>query len=39
MNVAGAKVGPAEVEDALLEHAAAEAAVVGVPDELLGHSW
>jgi len=34
---AGRKVGPAEVEDALIEHAAvSEAAVIGVPDELKG---
>jgi acetyl-CoA synthetase len=39
MNVAGRKVGPAEVEDALIEHAAvSEAAVIGVPDELKGES-
>jgi acetyl-CoA synthetase len=39
MNVAGRKVGPAEVEDALLEHrAVAEAAVIGVPDDLKGES-
>ena len=37
MNVAGRKVGPAEVESALIEHpAVAEAAVIGVPDELKG---
>jgi acetyl-CoA synthetase len=37
MNVAGRKVGPAEVEDALIEHSAvSEAAVIGVPDELKG---
>ena len=37
MNVAGRKVGPAEVEQALLEHpAVSEAAVIGVPDELKG---
>ncbi len=36
-NVAGRKVGPAEVEQALLDHAAvSEAAVVGVPDEVTG---
>ncbi|HUU13612.1 MAG TPA: AMP-binding protein [Terriglobia bacterium] len=36
-NVAGRKVGPAEVEQALLEHpSVSEAAVVGVPDELTG---
>jgi acetyl-CoA synthetase len=39
MNVAGRKVGPAEVEDALMEHpAVAEAAVIGVPDEIKGES-
>ena len=39
MNVAGRKVGPAEVEDALLEHpAVSEAAVIGVPDELKGEA-
>jgi acetyl-CoA synthetase len=39
MNVAGRKVGPAEVEDALIEHAAvSEAAVIGVPDPLKGES-
>ncbi len=37
MNVAGRKVGPAEVEDALTDHpAVSEAAVIGVPDELKG---
>jgi acetyl-CoA synthetase len=37
MNVAGRKVGPAEVEQAFLEHpAVSEAAVIGVPDELKG---
>ncbi|HWB96451.1 MAG TPA: AMP-binding protein [Bryobacteraceae bacterium] len=37
MNVAGRKVGPAEVEEALIEHpAVAEAAVIGAPDELKG---
>ena len=37
MNVAGRKVGPAEVEDAMIEHpAVSEAAVIGVPDELKG---
>jgi acetyl-CoA synthetase len=37
MNVAGRKVGPAEVEDALMEHpAVSEAAVIGVPDEIKG---
>ena len=39
MNVAGRKVGPAEVEDALMEHpAVAEAAVIGVPDEMKGEA-
>lgn len=39
MNVAGRKVGPAEVEDALMEHpAVAEAAVIGVPDEIKGET-
>lgn len=37
MNVAGRKVGPAEVEEALIEHpAVSEAAVIGVPDETKG---
>jgi acetyl-CoA synthetase len=36
-NVAGRKVGPAEVESALIEHeAVSEAAVIGVPDEITG---
>jgi acetyl-CoA synthetase len=39
MNVAGRKVGPAEVEDALIEHpAVSEAAVIGVPDQLKGEA-
>ena len=39
MNVAGRKVGPAEVEEAMLQHAGvAEAAVIGVPDELKGEA-
>jgi acetyl-CoA synthetase len=39
MNVAGRKVGPAEVEDALIEHpAVSEAAVIGVPDEVKGEA-
>jgi len=37
MNVAGRKVGPAEVEDALIQHpAVSEAAVIGIPDALKG---
>jgi acetyl-CoA synthetase len=37
MNVAGRKVGPAEVEQALTAHpAVSEAAVIGVPDEVTG---
>ncbi len=37
MNVAGRKVGPAEIEQAVLEHPAVrEAAVIGIPDELRG---
>jgi acetyl-CoA synthetase len=39
MNVAGRKVGPAEVEEAILRHAGvAESAVIGVPDELKGEA-
>ena len=39
MNVAGRKVGPAEVEEAIMQHpGVAEAAVVGVPDELKGEA-
>jgi acetyl-CoA synthetase len=39
MNVAGRKVGPAEVEDAMLEHpAVAEVAVIGIPDEIKGEA-
>lgn len=39
MNIAGRKVGPAEVEDALMEHpGVSEAAVIGVPDELKGEA-
>lgn len=39
MNVAGRKVGPAEVEDALMEHpSVAEAAVIGVPHEIKGET-
>jgi acetyl-CoA synthetase len=39
MNVAGRKVGPGEVEDAMMRHpGVAEAAVIGVPDELKGEA-
>jgi acetyl-CoA synthetase len=39
MNVAGRKVGPAEVEEAMMQHAGVvEAAVIGVPDELKGEA-
>jgi acetyl-CoA synthetase len=39
MNVAGRKIGPAEVEDALVRHpAVSEAAVIGVPDSLTGEA-
>ena len=39
MNVAGRKVGPAEIEQALMEHPLiAEAVVVGVPDEIKGEA-
>jgi acetyl-CoA synthetase len=39
MNVAGRKVGPAEVEEAMMQHpGVAEAAVFGVPDELKGEA-
>jgi len=39
MNVAGRKVGSAEVEEAILLHAGvAEAAVIGVPDEIKGEA-
>jgi acetyl-CoA synthetase len=37
MNVAGRKVGPGEIEQAVLEHPAVrEAAVIGIPDEIKG---
>ncbi len=39
MNVAGRKVGPAEVEDAMMQHpGVAEAAVIGAPDEIKGEA-
>ena len=39
LNVAGHRIGTAEVENALMEHElVAEAAVVGIPDELKGEA-
>jgi acetyl-CoA synthetase len=39
MNVAGRKVGPAEIEEAMMQHASvAEAAVIGVPDAVTGEA-
>jgi acetyl-CoA synthetase len=39
MNIAGRKVGPAEVEEAIMRHpGVAEAAVIGVPDGLKGEA-
>jgi acetyl-CoA synthetase len=39
MNVSGRKVGPAEIEDALIEHpGVSEAAVIGVPDDVKGEA-
>jgi acetyl-CoA synthetase len=39
MNVAGRKMGPAEIEDAILQHpGVAEAAVIGVPDDVKGEA-
>ena len=39
LNVAGRKVGPAEIEESLIEHASiSEASVIGVPDEVKGEA-
>src|SRR5258708_1037844 len=39
MNVAGRKVGPAEVEEAMMRHpGVAESAVIGVPDDVKGEA-
>jgi acetyl-CoA synthetase len=39
INVAGRKVGPGEIEEALLQHPGiSEAAVIGVPDEITGEA-
>ncbi len=39
MNVAGRKVGPAEVEEAMMQHpGVAEAAVIGAPDDIKGEA-
>jgi acetyl-CoA synthetase len=39
MNVAGRKVGPAEVEESMMQHpGVAEAAAIGVPDEVKGEA-
>lgn len=39
MNVAGRKMGPAEIEAAMMQHpGVAEAAVIGVPDEVKGEA-
>ncbi|MCU1258196.1 MAG: AMP-dependent synthetase and ligase [Bryobacterales bacterium] len=39
MNVAGRKVGPAEIEEAMMRHpGVAEAAVIGAPDEIKGEA-
>src|SRR5262249_37634930 len=39
MNVAGRKMGPAEIEEAMLQHPdVVEAAVIGVPDDVKGEA-
>lgn len=39
LNVAGRKVGPAEIEESLIEHSSvSEASVIGVPDEVKGEA-
>ena len=39
MNIAGRKMGPAEVEEAMMKHpGVAEAAVIGVPDDVKGEA-
>ncbi len=39
MNVAGRKVGPGEIEEAIMQHpGVAEAAVIGVPDQVKGEA-
>jgi acetyl-CoA synthetase len=39
MNVAGRKVGPGEIEEALMQHpSVGEAAVIGIPDQVKGEA-